>query len=100
MFIIKILFWCSFPGERTLKTTTESNMTEQMVLFGRYRQLFWLLVIPSGMDSKLRPQVGQTFTVLHEKHSNIDPYLYVGGHDDWKTHPALYNLTGFKGLSM
>ncbi|KAH7642766.1 hypothetical protein DERF_003974 [Dermatophagoides farinae] len=84
-------------GERTLKTTTESNMTEQMVLFGRYRQLFWLLVIPSGMDSKLRPQVGQTFTVLHEKHSNIDPYLYVGGHDDWKTHPALYNLTGFKG---
>ncbi|OTF72473.1 hypothetical protein BLA29_005329 [Euroglyphus maynei] len=94
-------------GERTLKTTIETNMTEQMVLFGHYRHLFWLLIIPSEMNNKLRPQVGhvsnnsttQIDSLTYRKHHlNLDPrYLFVGGHDDWNAHPALLNLTGFKG---
>lgn len=79
-----------------LKVSTEPNITEQMVLFGRFRQVFWLLVVPSGVGKKLRPQIGRT--PLHQTIFNVDPFLYVGGHEDWHAHPALYNYTGFKGI--
>ena len=84
-------------GEKSLKSTIESNVTEQMVLFGRFHQTFWLLVVPAhlGTSSTLAPQVGRM--PLHHRYLNVDPYLYVGGHEDWKAHPSLAGLVGFKG---
>ena len=35
---------------------------------------------------------------LHHRFLNVDPYLWVGGHEDWAAHPALAGgLVGFKG---
>lgn len=73
-----------------------------MVLFGRFHQTFWLLVIPAPSSSsvnnntqQLKPLVGRM--PLHHRYLNVDPYLYVGGHEDWRCHPALTGLVGFKG---
>ena len=93
-----------FPGEKMLKAPTEANITEQMVLFGRFHQTFWLLVVPAhiGPHGSTTPSRGLTPQVarmpLHHRYLNVDPYLYVGGHEDWKAHPALANLSGFKGM--
>lgn len=85
--------------EKVLRTSIEANITEQMVLFGRFHQTFWLLVIPAHLSStdktQLVPQVGRM--AIHHRYLNVDPYLYVGGHDDWQSHSTLANLVGFKG---
>lgn len=94
-------------AERSLEMSTAANLTEQMVLFGRYRQLFWLLVVPefggnnnnnnitTSTNNNLVPLVGhiQATTELF----NIEPFLFVGGHEQLRTHPALARLKGFKG---
>ncbi|UXI21239.1 hypothetical protein NH340_JMT07182 [Sarcoptes scabiei] len=82
-------------GESSVKAPIETNITEQMVLFGRFKQIFWLLVIPNLFDSKLKPQIGRT--PLHKTTLDVDPFLYVGGHEDWSSHTALSGLQGFKG---
>ncbi len=83
-------------GIESLSTAIDTNLTEQMVLFGHHKQFVWLIVVPPD-NQKIKPIIGKT--PLSFKSLNVSPFLYAGGHENFKGHPFLHSLTGFQGFN-